>query len=195
MSSLSETSRQLKAEAEQIVRRLRLVECLAQYGDAEVVGSIALDLVVKRDIDIHVVVEPGKLLSVCDEVCSGWRQLCPETNVHCGDYRDCGGIKVGVDSFAGPSGPWSIDIWITDNPTITGFALLHDLKGRLSPQMREAILEIKAHYNALGMLRNGLSRRIYYAVADHGVLTLEDFERFAASDKAGRQPGDGQPLG
>ena len=195
MSSLSEASRQLKAEAEQIVRGLHLLECLSQYGRAEIVGSVALDLVVKRDVDIHVIIKSTSPLWVCDEVFRRLlRHRCVKS-VHYTDYRDRGGIKVGVDSFPGPSGPWSIDVWITDNPTIAGFALLQDLQARLTPEMREAILEIKSHYNALGLLRNGLSRKIYYAVADHGALTIRDFERFLNSVEATEQPGDGQPLG
>jgi hypothetical protein len=47
------THKVLRREAEEIIARLGLLEMLRSYGRAEVVGSVALDLVVRRDIDIH----------------------------------------------------------------------------------------------------------------------------------------------
>jgi hypothetical protein len=46
-----------KQEAEQIIKDIGILRILDSLGEAQVVGSVALDLIVKRDIDIHVVVE------------------------------------------------------------------------------------------------------------------------------------------
>ena len=58
----------LKAEAESVIEELGLLGLLRGYGRAGVVGSVALDLIVKRDIDIHLLVEGRDLLEVVDGV-------------------------------------------------------------------------------------------------------------------------------
>ena len=58
----------LKAEAESVIEELGLLGLLRGYGRAGVVGSVALDLIVKRDIDIHLLVEGRDLLKVVDGV-------------------------------------------------------------------------------------------------------------------------------
>lgn len=58
----------LKAEAEGVIEELGLLGLLWGYGRAGVVGSVALDLIVKRDIDVHLLVAGRDLLEVVDGV-------------------------------------------------------------------------------------------------------------------------------
>lgn len=58
----------LQAEAMEIVSQLSLLDCLKGLGEARVVGSVALGLIVKKDIDIHVVVEKGRVVESSDAV-------------------------------------------------------------------------------------------------------------------------------
>lgn len=44
----------LKTEAENIVAYLKLLDYLQQFGKVGIAGSVALDLIVKPDIDVHV---------------------------------------------------------------------------------------------------------------------------------------------
>lgn len=46
--------RHLIEEARDIVNSLVLLEAAGDFGDARAMGSVALDLLVQRDIDIHV---------------------------------------------------------------------------------------------------------------------------------------------
>ena len=48
-----DTSKVLRDEAFEIIEAFGFLEMLRQYGDARLVGSVALDLVVKPDIDFH----------------------------------------------------------------------------------------------------------------------------------------------
>ena len=70
----------LKSEAEGIVRKLSLLELLRRYGEARVVGSVALDLVVKKDIDIHVLTGEHDLFRVVDSV---YRQAVTAAGLGC----------------------------------------------------------------------------------------------------------------
>lgn len=180
----------MKQEAERIIQELSLLELLKQHGEAQVVGSVALDLLVKRDIDIHLLIKSSDLLSNVDTI---YHQLLDRKNireVRISDYRDRGGIKIGIDEYPGRSGSWSIDIWVTNRAETTGFALVEQLKGKLNQEERQAILEIKYHKYRTGQLRDGLSRLIYKAVIDQGVRTVAEFDqilsgRESSSSQAG----------
>ncbi len=150
---------------------------LAQYGEARVVGSVALDLVVRLDIDVHVLVQAQDILTVVDSV---WRRLLEEDGIReprLSDHRDRGGMKIGVDEYPGPSGNWSIDVWITGSAAATGFGLVDRLSAVMRPEHRQAILAVRRHYHGSGELRDGVGQMICEAVVNSGVRTVEDFAR------------------
>jgi hypothetical protein len=165
----------LALEAKTIVRDLELLGLLQTYGQARLVGSVALDLVVKLDIDLHLLVNTPDLLSVVDGI---YHRLLEREAIHevrITDWRKDGGVKIGVDHYPASSGDWSIDIWVTDRPEATAFAFVDRLLRELQPEHRQAILEIKSYFHRQGLLRNGISPQIYLAVLDAGVRTVEDF--------------------
>ena len=173
-------SSSLKREAEQIIRDLALLEFLRRYGEAQLVGSVALDLVVKRDLDLHVLVNTPDLLGVVDAV---YRYLLKQEHIHevrISEYRDHGGVKVGVDTYPGTTGDWSLDIWVTDRVETTGFELVIRLREGLRPEHRHAILELKREKHRRGQLRDGLSKLIYEAVVEKGICSVEEFNQFHA---------------
>ncbi len=54
--------------------------------------------------------------------------------------------------------------------------------GRLTPETRAAILDIKRYWHQLpGYGKTVTSFAIYSAVLDHGVRTLDEFERWRAT--------------
>jgi hypothetical protein len=177
---MDEASSALKREGEQIVRDLAFLEFLRQYGEAQLVGSVPLDLVVKRDLDLYVLVDTPDLLGVVDAV---YRYLLAQEYIHevrISDYRGRGGIKVGVDAYPGVSGDWSIDIWVTDRVKTTGFELVKRLRERLKPEHCAVILGIKREKHRQGQLRDGLSKLIYEAVVDKGVRSVEELNQLLA---------------
>jgi phosphoglycolate phosphatase len=177
-------SARLRREAAGIVEETGLLSTLTECGQAGLKGSVALDLVVKRDIDFDLVAK-GDLLDTVDHVYHQLLNIKGVREVRITDYRAEGGIKIGIDDYAGPSGSWSIDIWITNRTETTGAALVRRLRRTLLPEHRKAILRIKRLYHERDLLRDGLSTRIYRAVLDHGVRTPEQFERFL--DQAPKQ--------
>ncbi|MBI2328404.1 MAG: hypothetical protein HYU85_01965 [Chloroflexi bacterium] len=177
----------LRLEAENILNELTLIKLLKHYGRAEVVGSVASDLIVKLDIDIHLLVEDSNILDVVDMVYHELLELRSVKEVRITDYRKQGAMKIGIDVYPGASGDWSIDIWITNRIEETGFALLDRLRRELRPELREVIMEIKHVYHDQGKLRDGISTLIYEAVLDAGVRNLDEFHKFLSERKNGRQ--------
>lgn len=166
----------LREEAESIIRELALLDMLRRFGQARLVGSVGLNLIVKRDIDLHLLTDDD-LFTVADRL---YRELLAREDivkVMICDYRP-NGLKIGVDAYLGPTGPWDIELFITNALDYTGFAFVDRLNRELTPEHRQAIMQIKEHFYRRGQLFGGLSKAIYLAVLDGGVRTVEEFERY-----------------
>ena len=170
------TESPLKHEAERIIEELDLLRLLSAYGEARIVGSVALDLIVKLDIDVHLLVDNQDILEVVNGVynCLLTYENVPEVRI---TKIPGHGIKIGVDKYPSDSGDWSIDILVTNNPNSTAFDSVERLRASLTPEQRETILALKRHYHAEGRLRDGMSHRIYSAVLGRGIKTVEEFEK------------------
>jgi hypothetical protein len=167
----------LTQEAHTIIKELSLLEMLRRYGDARLVGSVPLDLIVKLDIDIHVLVSNRDLLNTVDSIYHRLLENEQIREVRISDYRP-DGVKISVDSYPGTSGDWSIDIWITSQVETTGFSFVEHIQRELLPVHRSAIMDIKRSYHDQGLLRDGISMRIYQAVLDYGVRSVKAFHHF-----------------
>ncbi len=149
---------------------------LERYGDAQVVGSVVLELIVKLDLDIHVLLPHGELLDVTNKITSELLNTKGIREVRITDYRKTNnGIKIGIDECPAPSGNWTIDIWLTRDVTATGVANTRRINAELTDKQREIVLEIKQYYYSKGMLRDGISTLIYEAVLN-GVSNVGEFE-------------------
>ena len=58
----------LKQEALGIIDELSLLDFLVSLGESWLVGSVALDLIVKPDIDIHLLIDHDDLLKTSDQI-------------------------------------------------------------------------------------------------------------------------------
>ena len=168
----------LKDEAHQIIDDLDIMGLLRSYGHAELVGSVPLDLIVKRDIDIHVYILLQDSNAMAGEIIPVLLDKKWVRNLRVDKYSSKKAVKIGIDGYPGPTGPWDIDIWITNDITTTGFEITKILKENLSSEQRDAILVIKQYYHNLGVLRDGLSSRIYDAVYYHNVRSVQDFKDY-----------------
>jgi len=181
----------LKIEAEGIIQELRLLDLLSQHGEVRVVGSVALDLIVKLDIDIHVLIaEETGLLNAVDPTYHQLLDFQQVREVRITDYRNQNAVKIGIDVYPGASGDWSIDIWITDKVEETAFEYVENLKRAIRPEHRDAILCIKGYYDRRGQLRDGISVLIYEAVVDNDVRTVEEFKQFLSRQGKSIKPVD-----
>jgi len=164
-------------EALSIVEHLNILPKLRSYGQAEIVGSVVLDLVVKRDIDIHLLLSQESLLSVVQEVVGFLLQKSDVQEVRVTKYYG-DSINVTLDSYKGSSGDWSVDIWLTTNIDRTGFEKTEKLKKELTEKQREIIMQLKESMYKQGRLRDGMSSLIYDAVIKSGVETPSELEEY-----------------
>jgi len=168
----------LRKEALEVVDELRLLEMLEPFGEARLVGSVALDLVVKPDIDVHLLLKSGDALSATKEIVELLIIEDKVGEIRISDYLENDSLKIGIDCFSGNLSDWSIDIWITTNASSTGFEDIETYKKNLSPDKREVIMAIKRFYYEKSELRDGLSAMIYRAVLEAGVSGVDEFQEY-----------------
>jgi hypothetical protein len=162
-------------EAELILKELNLLSFLNQHGEARVVGSVALDLIVKPDLDVHLLIKSKDLMPTTYAITEYLLGQSKIQEVRLTDWRDKNGIKIGIDAYSMSSGDWSIDIWVTNDQSTTAFEYVEMLNSTLSDKQRQIILEIKTYFHNLGQLRNGLSLKIYNDVLENGIKTVAEF--------------------
>lgn len=190
MSKLLETQRQMQLEAEEVVRLLKLDELLAGVGQPIRVGSSAMGLMVRRDIDITIVCAElnDNALSAFAEIGAGlmrrtdcvtavkFRNDMGTWNAEPENYPD--GLYLGLSVTVPCDLAWTVDIWLVDKPERQpDLAHLRTLLPRLSDADRGTILEVKHALFRREQTTNRIpSALVYEAVMDHGVKTPAEFE-------------------
>lgn len=192
---LLDQQRALQAEADEVHADLGLDALLGALGTPVRVGSSALGLMVRRDLDVTVVC-PRLDASAHERVAAAGARLALHERVWQVRFRnDTGvwneepydypdGLYLGLN-YRSPAGvsqgsrSWTVDLWFVDDPARQpDLAHLHDLPPRLTEQTRMAILRIKDAYAGSPEYGRGVrSWEVYRAVLDEGVRTPEEFER------------------
>lgn len=190
MTALLDAQTRLQAEADEIVRDLQLEQLLDSIGQPIRVGSSAMGLMVRRDIDITIIcprLDPDTLKAFADigahlmqqttSVASvRFRNDTGAWNTEPAKYPD--GLYLGLTVRAANEAIWTFDIWAVDQPERQpDLAHLKSLLPRITAAHREAILRIK---QVLADRPKGTdaipSALVYEAVVDHGIQTVEQFE-------------------
>ncbi|MFE0104628.1 hypothetical protein [Streptomyces sp. NPDC059009] len=182
----------LQAEADHVGADLQLARLLESRGEAVRVGSAALGLMVRRDLDITVVCPQldhrtkravaavGAELAVHERV----RQvsLRDDTGRWNTDPLYPDGLYVGVEYRAESGAEWTLDIWFVDEPDRQpDLGHLRTLPPRLTDEHRRTILGIKAVL--AGRPDTGTrvpSYDVYRAVLDDGITTVDAFDAWLA---------------
>ncbi len=183
----------LQTEADTVYDDLHLGRLLTPIGNPVRVGSSALGLMVRRDLDVTVVC-PKLGDETRGAVAQVGARLTADPHVRQVQFRnDTGhwntdpsypdGLYLGVRYRSGQARDWTMDIWFVDEPERQpDLADLETMPARLTPDARVAILSIKqawadrAEYGAsVG------SVDVYRSVLDDGVRTPEQFDRWRES--------------
>lgn len=168
---------ELYADAKDCLDRLELMDRLREYGKPHLVGSVALRLIVRLDIDVHVLVPedtlPGAAFDVAREILV-YHEL---GVVNVMNFMFHGAMKVTVP-YRSLSGIWNIDIWLTSRRRELGVSGIRKLKRELDDEHRKIILSLKHFFNQRSQCRYGLSRYLYRAVLEEGVRTPKQFLRY-----------------
>jgi hypothetical protein len=152
---------------------------LKQIGQPKLVGSVPVGLIVKKDIDIHVLVKPDQQLEKTLTLIT--KLIVDVTNkITLMRFRRSNAYlsRITLEDQFGDE--WTIEIWITSNPNKMG-EVRNDLK-KLTDQQKKTILFIKDYYHQVGLNRWGLSTLIYNAVTYHQIKSRREFIRYLKSN-------------
>ncbi|MGU3460387.1 hypothetical protein [Bacillus sp. D48C] len=178
MKNIFQVQKELKIEAISIVDELGILELLNKFGEAKIVGSVAHELIVKKDIDIHLLTKYD-LLEITFFTLDFLRDKNDKLEIYCEDFRNQkSSMFIGIKDYPGTTYKWYIDIWITSKREYTGFDQVKYFKNVLTRQQRKSILQIKKYYDGLDMLNNGFSSIIYEAVLYKNVTNQIQFEQY-----------------
>ncbi|MEU9604905.1 hypothetical protein [Streptomyces sp. NPDC048057] len=188
----------LRAEAEGVCRELGLDGLLAGVGAPMVVGSAALGVMVRRDLDLDVACERLDAAAVAAVAAVGAR-LATHPQVRQVTFRnDCGawnqepetypnGLYLGVECVSSGA-TWNLDVWFLDEPERQpSTAHLTTLRPRLTDETRAAVVAIKRAWADRPEYGTTVkSFDVYRAVLDDGVRDPAQFETWVGQGKEPR---------
>ena len=177
-SELMQEQASLCAEARRLVRSWKLIDLFENVGEAHLVGSVALRLVVKRDIDFHVLVPELEEVEVALNLARDLLEKVGVRRLEVMRFLWRHAAKLGFDTGRGEKA-WHVDVWVTSEPDQMGHREVRRLKRILTPKHRETILRLKTFYNRRDMCRYGLSYEIYRGVTEGGVRSPREFMEWA----------------
>lgn len=163
-------------EALDIIEKLKLIDLLNSYGRVEIVGSVAADLILDRDIDIHILTDYN--IHEISEITIGFIKTYHNiSEIKVESYEDKESICVTIVNYNN----WNIEIWISNNINYVGFELKKELEKLLTDEKRKIIMCLKRHYYALNLLHGEMSTNIYKAVIYYNINSIDSFEEYISN--------------
>ncbi len=178
-------NRQLKIEADLLIKQSKLPELLATYPRWFVGGSYSYDLMCWRDLDMYVL-DPEHNLKQCFIV--GYelthRLAAKKSRFTNNVGGEPNGLYWGIKLGNEREGAWKLDVWFLDEESYEQHEnYSNTMRGRLTDENTLTILQIKEAYWKRPEYRDTItSDLIYRAVLDNGVKGVDDFVRFLARD-------------
>ena len=177
-------SQKIRQEAQELLKATALQELLGQFGEVDLGGSYAYNLMVDRDLDFGVAVRsitPEVRAKIAELFASQpWAYSVNMTDrVNFEPLSNLGaprGLFLGL-TIPFPKERWNIDVWF-----IVADSLPQDEMAKLiskaTQEQKDVILKIKFNLMQSGQKEKGItSAEIYEAVLKYSILTTEDFLR------------------
>lgn len=164
----------LQNEAFNIEKSLKIVDFLSNYGQAEIVGSVANNLIIEKDIDIHLLTN-NNIIEISNKVIKYLEVVKNIDNIRVEDYIS---VKKSICIIIETYKAWRIEIWISNDEKYVGFDLKNNLRRLLNKEKREIIMNIKRYYYDKGLLKGEMSTDIYKAVVFGKVRTVDEFKEY-----------------
>jgi hypothetical protein len=162
--------------AQQVLDELDLLARWSPFSEPVVVGSAALDLVVRPDIDVEFLVDE---LSIRDgfAVASAIAELPKVRSIRYNDARDKPehGLYWKVLYELTPAETWTLDLWMfrRDHLGPLASSMVEPIRAALTPETRDTILAIKEAAAERG--ERAWGHWLYRAVINEGVRTYAEF--------------------
>ena len=179
MNNLLKKSREVKKDADKILYDSKLIKILEKFGEVEITGSYAADLMMTGDIDIHLfgkfdIVKAKEILnSIIDQTTfTGYMFFDWVT------YRNLDfpvGYYIGLkQKIKGYEHQWKIDIWLVEKDRDESIKYMQKLRN-VTDQEKLAILSLKKWRDEKRLDLS--STKIYDAVIDKGTRTIQEFKK------------------
>lgn len=186
MNELENQASILRNEALEIIQKTDLLDYLKAFGEVEIVGSVQLNLMTWRDIDIHVYL--GKLPQK-EHVSNIAKYLFNKEGIRkvtCIDYLNYRisenisnkpeGQYMGAEYIDSENNKWKIDIWLFETKRNDSTS---ELATKITADNRKLILEIKNHFHSHPQYRSDFtSIDIYSQVFDSKITSIDEFKTF-----------------
>lgn len=164
----------LQNEAINIESELGIINFLSNFGRAEIVGSVANDLIVNKDIDIHLLTN-NNVDDVAQKFIGFLEYIKEIRSIKIEDYKlEKKSVCVVIDNYNN----WNIEVWITTDINYTGFKMKEELKKRLDDDKRDTIISLKKYYNEKDLLHGEMSSNIYRAVLYNNINNIDEFKEY-----------------
>ena len=164
----------LQNEAINIESELGIINFLSNFGRAEIVGSVANDLIVNKDIDIHLLTN-NNVDDVAQKFIGFLEYIKEIRSIKIEDYKlEKKSVCVVIDNYNN----WNIEVWITSDINYTGFKMKEELKKRLDDDKRDTIISLKKYYNEKDLLHGEMSSNIYRAVLYNNINNIDEFKEY-----------------
>ncbi len=166
-----------------ILRTSGLLDALRAIGEPHLIGSVRMDLMAVRDIDVDTLntrMSLDRLYALTQFVLQAFRPTWFEAKEEVTDEGKTvwflGFHAVVEDEM------WNFDLWFFDQATIDRAEAFCDglsQRAHADPALRRAIVGVKQALDARGLYRWDLfhSMDVYSAVLDGGARTVEEFLR------------------
>lgn len=177
-----EYSRQVKAEADKLLKETHLAELLGQFGKVKLGGSYSYNLMVDRDLDFGVAVS-GVTPDLRAEIAATFAKQPWAYGVTINDrinFEPLSNLQAPRGLFLGLTIPflknrWNVDVWFTVGPDLPPDELAEQIL-KASEEQKSTILAIKYALMQSGDKVKGVtSAAVYEAVLTNSALTPEEF--------------------
>lgn len=185
----------LQQQAQQVLEKFDLLGLLAQYGSPEIVGSMELGLMTRRDVDIEIIVSQQNKNIIAQIASTLINKPYGRVNLAVIDNTDKAvsklpqGTYLGFEYYGDDLKPeerfgrnekvWTIDMWFVVLEHAVGAAKTKELKNKLTDERRTAILRLKSILADNPKYRKEITTMdIYNAVLEQGVRNLDGFKKY-----------------
>ena len=181
-AALDEQDGRLRAEADALLRRSRVMDILRRFGTPHISGSYAMCLMTWRDLDIYLEMRPCDTRAFLELGRALGEALTPRKlsftdHLHFPATEGLPGLYWGIRTADLAASGWKIDLWGVEPPTCAErLSRCESLAARVDRATRYRILRIKHAVCRLPEYRQTItSQQVYDAVLEMGVTTVEEF--------------------
>ncbi|MFA4954246.1 MAG: hypothetical protein WC641_02965 [Patescibacteria group bacterium] len=192
MPNLVKNQAILQKEASEILDKLGLLDFLSKFGNAKIIGSVALGLMTWRDIDMDLAVDELKEDDYFRTVQYLFNKpevkklLLADNRIRTEQIIAQGipeSMYLGIFVRGEGESEWKIDLRFVKDSLVRAEKYIDGIKSRLNDENREIILNIKnticTHPKYINKEIFGVD--IYNSVLDGGVKNLADFIKYLAN--------------